>query len=180
MNKSLSLLIISALALGLNIQSFSQKNKGKKDNEAPSYTEDLTSTLPVYNAFVAPNLVIKPSVKVDSLKTVKTKKTDDSQSVDSVTEVLKKYYSNKTKAKGWRIQIWDGQTHTDMKSVITNYENAYSDLDLILHDEYDKTLFRVRIGDFTDRLEAFRYLQIIKKEFPNALLVPDQVELSKI
>ena len=117
---------------------------------------------------------------MDTVNKKTLNKKDDTESIDSVTEVLKKYYSNKTKAKGWRIQIWDGQTHTDMKEIISSYNNTFRDLDLILHDDYDKTLFRVRIGDFTDRLEAFRYLQVIKKEFPNALLVPDQVELSKI
>jgi hypothetical protein len=149
------------------------QKKNKKQAECPTYTEDLRSGL-VYKE--------RPDYEKEEDKGSKTFLAikDDSASIDSVDQVLKQYYGNKTKAKGWRIQIWDGSNHLQMNEEISKYKASLSNLGLIVHDEYDKTMFRLRVGDFTYRLDAFRALQAVKKYFPNALLVPDEVDLSKI
>jgi hypothetical protein len=165
------LLLLSFLSVAcLN----AQKKKSKTSDEDQAYTENLEKDLPTFS---------KPDFKKQEVLTAKDEKINlkgDSLKIDSVDKVLKDYYSNKTKTKGWRIQIWDGANHLDLKNEITKYKQSFPTLGLAIHDEYDKTLFRLRIGDFTDRLEAYRFLQKIKKEFPNALLVPDEVDLSKI
>ncbi len=150
-----------------------QKGKTKNEADSPTYTEDLALILPSIDSNSSPKNTESSTDLLVNLK-------DDKASVDSVSEKLVKYYSTKTKAKGWRVQIWDGQNHIEMNNAMAKYKETYLFLGLAVHDEYDKTLFRVKIGDFTDRLEAFRCLQEIKKQFPNALLVPDQVDLSKI
>jgi hypothetical protein len=151
---------------------FAQK-KGKK-GDCPTYTEDIRQTLVFKDK---PNLKTQNNTQIETKTKLSIK--DDSAGVDSVDKVLKTYYSNKSKAKGWRIQIWDGTNHVELNQEMAKYKSLFSSLGLPVHDEYDKTMFRLRIGDFTNRLEAYKMLQKIKKEFPNALLVPDEVDLSK-
>jgi hypothetical protein len=33
----------------------------------------------------------------------------------------------------------------------------------------------VKVGDFFDKLEAYQTLVILKKQFPNAIIIPEQV-----
>jgi hypothetical protein len=162
---------LSCFALQFNVNAQKGKNKAA---DCVTYSENISQTLPVFpktgtKAVEQKKEPIAPIVLADDLT-----------QVDSVGDLLKKYYSNKTKTRGWRIQIWDGQNHVDMNHEITRYKENFSDYKVAIHDEYDKTVFRVRLGDYSDRLEAFRYLQVIKKEFPNALLVPDQIDISKL
>lgn len=162
---------LSCFAFQFSLNAQKGKNKGQ---DCVTYSENISETLPVFP---------KAGVKVAEQKQeviAPLVLADDLAQIDSVGDLLKKYYSNKTKTRGWRIQIWDGQNHVNMNQEINRYKEYFSDYNIAIHDEYDKTVFRVRLGDYSDRLEAFRYLQVIKKEFPNALLVPDQIDISKL
>lgn len=147
----------------------------KKQTDCPTYSESILETLSTFDAFSFEQYEQKkpstlPNQGVSTLK-------PDNQSVDSVLNVLKKYYETKIMAKGYRIQLWTGQDHMDLKSVMNQYKASFGELEHQLYDAYDKTTFRFKIGDFTDRLEAYRCLQIVQTQFPKALLVPDDVYL---
>lgn len=43
-----------------------------------------------------------------------------------------------------------------------------------------KPYYRVRVGGFTSRTEASNFLQKIKKDYPDAYIVPDRVKTSEI
>lgn len=43
-----------------------------------------------------------------------------------------------------------------------------------------KPYYRVRVGAFTSRSEAMQFLQKIKKDYPDAYIVPDKVKTSEI
>lgn len=45
---------------------------------------------------------------------------------------------------------------------------------------YQAPYFKVRVGDFHNRLDAFRLHQRLRKEFPAAFVVEDEVNLSKL
>jgi len=45
---------------------------------------------------------------------------------------------------------------------------------------YKQPLFKLRAGNFVDRLEAFKALKMVKRKFPSAFLVPYEVQLSGI
>jgi len=49
--------------------------------------------------------------------------------------------------------------------------------DVTPHFDYTQPNFRVRVGDFLDRLEAQRVYAGLLAEFPNALIVPDRIEI---
>lgn len=177
MNQVFKITVLSLFVLLSSQLGMAQKNKkgrkGKKN--CPTYTEDVRTSLPQYEM---PNFDADTSGLGGSLEVVVLK--DDSLKADSVQRVLKRYFKDKTKTAGWRIQVWTGQSERNMNGVTARYREAYEDLDLYVHEDWDETFFRVKIGDFTDRLEAYKALMKIKEEFLTALLVPDQVDLDKI
>lgn len=45
---------------------------------------------------------------------------------------------------------------------------------------YDQPYFKLRAGNFIDRLEAFKALKEVKKKFDSAFLVPYDISVSRI
>lgn len=170
----LTLMVFFAFSIA-NAQLFK-----KKKTDCPSYSESIVDSLTVYEPFSFEQFEPKDDTLALSNRSTALSVKPDTQAADSVLGVLKKYYETKTKSKGYRIQLWTGQNHVALQSAMSKYNAAYQELEHHLYDSYDKTTFRFKIGDFTDRLEAYRCLQIVKSEFPRALLVPDDVYLKRI
>jgi hypothetical protein len=80
-------------------------------------------------------------------------------------------------AEGYRIQVYSG----DKKEEAMKAKNKVYDLapDVDVYPEFRSPVFRVRVGDFLDRLEANYVLVKLQKDFPNALIVPDKINIVK-
>ncbi|WMJ72845.1 SPOR domain-containing protein [Cytophagaceae bacterium ABcell3] len=93
---------------------------------------------------------------------------------DKLDAISEKNKSVKT-VKGYRVLIYSGNSSEEAKKVKkTVYdflpeENVYT--------TYRQPSFKVRVGDCLDRLEANYLLVQLKDEFPNALVVPDQINI---
>lgn len=102
--------------------------------------------------------------------------------IDSLAKVLEKY----KKVKGWRVQVYSGSNFEEaskaregvVKLLFANIEGDQPEV----YREYDGTNFRVKVGNYIDKLRAYRTLVVIKgdHDFRNSLLVPDKVYLDKI
>ena len=156
--------------------TYAQKRK-KKDKGKESYTENLDGQISVYEM---------PTFNLDSLVDTGTvviaePLPDNTSGADSLCDVVKKYNEPKTEISGYRIQFWTGTNQSLMQQAVKRYRQNYSEFELSIHTEYDGN-FRVKAGDWVkaDHLIAYRHLIKIREEFPQALLVPDLVDLDKI
>lgn len=78
-------------------------------------------------------------------------------------------------AQGYRVQIYTG---TSREEATQARNRSYAKFpDITPHFDYAQPNFRVRVGDFLDRLEAQRVYAGLIAEFPNALIVPDRIEI---
>ena len=78
-------------------------------------------------------------------------------------------------AQGYRVQIYTG---TNREEATKARNRSYARFpDITPHFDYTQPNFRVRVGDFVDRLEAQRVYAGLLAEFPNALIVPDRIEI---
>jgi len=78
-------------------------------------------------------------------------------------------------AQGYRVQIYTG---TNREEATKARNRSYARFpDVTPHFDYTQPNFRVRVGDFLDRLEAQRVYAGLLAEFPNALIVPDRIEI---
>jgi hypothetical protein len=157
----LSIIILSSCA------AMSQKHKGN----AEPYYEDLSAVRPV---FINPDtLTGKAAVPLNT--TPQTFQYDASKKVnariDSLAEINKKYST----MDGYRILVYTGTSSDEAQR---NRQLVYEyNSDLNVYTQYRQPSHRVKVGDFTNRVEANYILNDLKQSFPNAMIVPDQINL---
>ncbi len=159
-----------------------KRNKGKS-SEAEPYYENLSTVRPKYETGAE-----------DSASTVKAVPEDpthhDNEKVEQRVAYFKKLNSNYTTTNGFRVQVYSGTSINDAekqkmkaRELLKKYfEEEEITVVPVPHTymPYDAPMFRVRIGDYIHKVRAYRILQVLKEEFPNALIVPDQVLLRRI
>lgn len=72
--------------------------------------------------------------------------------------------------EGYRIQIFTGGASERQKAqnIKASVENTYG---ISVYIDYESPLFKVRVGDFPDKLNAIALKHQLKKEYKNAYLV---------
>ncbi len=98
--------------------------------------------------------------------------------------IISKHISINQKAKGfqgYRIQVYFGsgneakakaqQLRTELKSSFPQYDNY-----LI----YETPFFKVRIGDFRTKMEAYKLFKEIQTQYPSAFIVEDLISFPSL
>ena len=81
------------------------------------------------------------------------------------------------KVKGYRVQIHFGADRDKAKEVKAKFMQKYADQ--LAYEVYDSPNFKIRVGDFRTRLDAFRFLKQINLDFPSSFIVQDDVEIKE-
>jgi hypothetical protein len=82
---------------------------------------------------------------------------------------------------GFRIQIFsESGTNSKNKAnnVKTEFQKSFSDISAYLI--FQEPNYKVRIGDFRTQLDALGFLKKIQINFPNAFIVSDKINFTKI
>jgi hypothetical protein len=78
--------------------------------------------------------------------------------------------------QGFRIQIYFGSGREGREQAYAAKAKALSEFpELTSHVVFQYSFYKVRLGDFRTREEAFPYTKKVKKVFPNAYVVPDLI-----
>lgn len=83
--------------------------------------------------------------------------------------------------EGYRIQIYfesGNQARTLANRIKERFEQIYPDKGAYL--SFNEPYYRVRVGDFRDKISAEAFRQLLLQDFPNAFIVPDHVYFEKI
>ena len=91
------------------------------------------------------------------------------------TEVNKK---TEGKASGYRVQIHFGSDRNKAKEIKSDFLTKYPDI--ITYEIYQQPNFKIRVGDFKNKLDAYRLLKQISNNFTGSFIVEDKVEMMKI
>lgn len=78
---------------------------------------------------------------------------------------------------GYRIQVFVGNEKNEYESARSYLMQLFPQLDL--YPSYSQPTYRIKVGDFTARVEAERYVSQLKNRFPNAKVLADRVDLKK-
>ena len=94
-----------------------------------------------------------------------------------IKELAAKYDRMEHIQKGYRVQIYlgDRKGQGDARKKFNELFPDYAS-----YPDYQAPNFKVRVGDFKHRADAERLLYEVRKEFPGAFIVPDEVELLRI
>ncbi len=163
---NLQALILTAVLL-ISTSVFSQEDwrlfpAGKKSESirsrpADTLTADTTARSPVSVQYVFPN---------------------------GLTELMTRYQSNQEKhleLSGYRIQVFTASgpnSKTKARKAQLKFDNEYPFLASYL--KYQTPNFEIRVGDFRTRMEAERFLQMVKSSYPYAFIKKDFIELPPI
>ncbi len=103
---------------------------------------------------------------------------------DSIRNLVIKhiaYNKHKEGIPGYRIRIYSNlgtNARKRSQEIRTEFYDKFPDIPI--YREYDSPYFKVYVGDFRTKIEAIKSLKKIKKYFPAAFVVPDQIELPEI
>ncbi|HEY9489994.1 MAG TPA: SPOR domain-containing protein [Chryseosolibacter sp.] len=97
---------------------------------------------------------------------------------DQVNPVLDSIYRqnlDKGFIDGYTIQVYSGIKREDALNVKKRMTQSLPDLESDV--EYRQPNFRVRTGKYFTRLEAQKDYLSVKRHFPNAIVIPDRIEI---
>lgn len=89
--------------------------------------------------------------------------------------------ANNGKFSGWRIQIYSSSGTTsraEAQSVRKAFLTKYPDVNAYLI--YQPPFFKIRVGDFRTKSEAYSFYKQILPEYPISYLLTDQVNYPKL
>ena len=78
---------------------------------------------------------------------------------------------------GYRIQIHFGSERDKAKEVKSQFIARYSSVPAF--EKYEQPHFKIRVGNFRTKLEAYKFLKEISIDFPSAFIVHDDIEVPK-
>ncbi len=130
--------------------------------------------------FILP-MAYAQAVKEDSSKTVNISKIEYIQD-SKITDLLNKDQAvnekKDGKVKGYRVQIHFGSDRDKAKEIKLKFTQKFPSVSS--YEKYDLPNFKVRVGDFRTRIEAYKFLKEITADFPSSFLVQDEIELSEL
>ncbi len=94
---------------------------------------------------------------------------------------LKKRLKNpekETEFPGYRIQVFFGSDRTDANKVKAEFSEKYPDVDVYV--VYESPNFKVRVGNYRNKIEAQKLLHDLKQKYDGAFIVPDKIKFPKL
>lgn len=79
---------------------------------------------------------------------------------------------------GFRIQIYADTDRKGAQEIRTRFLQLYPETEAYL--TYQQPYFKVRIGDFRTRIEAYAMYKDLLQHFDKVLIVPDKINLPKL
>lgn len=156
-------IILSFLVITLLTTGFSQDTTGNW-KLYPGKTDTVLPTDTVYG--------IKQAFKQGKIKVVK-----DSR-IDKVSDVMRGGASNHPVITGYRVQIISSSTKSTVDSERGKFMSSYRGTKTYI--DYKAPNFRLRVGNFRNKLEAQKFQNEIKKAFPFTLVISDSIDLPRL
>lgn len=80
--------------------------------------------------------------------------------------------------KGYRVQVMLSQNKNDVLKAQSSFLRFNKDVEVYIDRKAPN--YRLRVGDFYNKFDAFAFQKKIDSEYPNSLVVSDQVNLPKL
>ncbi len=151
------------------------KTNTNKHKES-SFVQDLTTYRPVFSEPITPqNTVASPSKSIVFDKKEASKAVN--KRLDPILDTLAARNKGIKYANGFRIQIYVGNDKraADEAKIFT-YQTFPEIFPYLV---YQQPVYKVKVGDFLNRMDAERYCATIRDSYPSAMILPDKVEIKK-
>ncbi|MFY8172012.1 MAG: SPOR domain-containing protein [Sphingobacteriaceae bacterium] len=78
---------------------------------------------------------------------------------------------------GYRLQLYFGGNRNEAAEIKARFASLYADYNAYLI--YQQPYFKLRVGDFRNRITAGNFQKIILKDFPAVFIVKDDIAFPK-
>lgn len=92
-----------------------------------------------------------------------------------LNQVLDKHiaYNKRTINKGYRIKIQFSSDKATSIKVKNKFSEEFTDVPAYI--KYDQPYFSVRVGNYRTKLEAYKFLKEVQKDYPASFLIEDEI-----
>lgn len=94
-----------------------------------------------------------------------------------IENVLQTYKSSYT-LNGYRIQIFSDNKKQPARDEKAKFLSLYTSVKA--HEVYQQPFFKIRVGDFRTKLEAYKFQKEIQAQFPNSFIVKDEIDIEEL
>ena len=138
--------------------------------------EDLSQYRPKYKSSIEPE-IISTETKTMPSSTVTDIPLHVNKRLDAILDTIAMHNKSIKFTNGFRIQIYVG---SDRKSADDAKIYTYQKYpEIFPYLSFQQPIYKVKIGDFLNRMDAERYFSDIKDLYPSAMILPDRVEIKK-
>lgn len=131
-----------------------------------TYTEDLSVHRPV----------IEKKTELPQLQEAVEPKGHIGAELDSITNMVIRRNAKPRIEQGFTIQIYNGSSREEATLALGNIRVKFPDLEAEMI--YFQPDFRVKAGQFLDRVVAYKIFEEVKIEFADALLIPEKIRIN--
>jgi hypothetical protein len=141
----------------------------KKKHEAAPHQEDLSlvrPAIPLQNEN-RQNAIVSPAREPQAY---------DNKQVVRLSDSMALNYQRFETMAGYRILIYSGGSSEQAFKIKQQFYEAFPDIPA--YSIYKQPSFRVLVGNYIDRVDAYYYLSDIRAAFPNAMIIPDKIKIT--
>lgn len=120
-------------------------------------------------------LFLRLQAQTASVDSVRSDIVQDHRIKNIVEREIEFNKKNEGKIPGYRIQIHFGSERDKAKDIKSQFLSKYPGV--LAFEEYEQPHFKIRVGNFSTKLEAYKFMKEISLDFPNAFIVQDDIEL---
>lgn len=162
--------------------STTTSSDGTSTTQSPSkkngkvYEEDLSLYRPKFDSVNETQSADSKSVK-SSKATISDVPLHVNKKLDAILDTIAMRNKSMKFTNGFRIQIYVGNDRKSADDAKIYTYQKYPEIFPYL--SYQQPIYKVKIGDFLNRMDAERYYSDIKDLYPSAMILPDRVEIKK-
>lgn len=98
--------------------------------------------------------------------------------IDKIIHRRAEFFQIDSTRHGYRLQILSVTDHKEAMLELENFRLKHPEIPVYL--KYDSPNFKLRVGDFSDKIEAQYWFVKLRDEYPQLFMVPDKVNPKKI
>lgn len=143
-----------------------------------NYSEDISGVRPVFLS----------DKKTDAQKQKEEEKTEEpafgasspvneNERIGTALSRIASYNAGIKEAPGFRIQLFSGNNKTEFETAKSFVIQNFPELEL--YESYSQPTYRLKIGDFLNRMDAERYYNTVVQRFISARIINETIDVQK-
>jgi hypothetical protein len=158
-----------------NTSTTTTQSPSKKNDK--TVNEDLSVYRPKYKSSDDTEVIANDKPSTSAASTINDSPMHINKRLDAILDTIAMHNKSIKFTNGFRIQIYVGNDRKAADDAKIYTYQKYPEIFPYL--SYQLPIYKVKIGDFLNRMDAERYFSDIKELFPAAMILPDRVEIKK-